>query len=218
MNTKRIIFWICFFVVLALIIWGLVVAMNKPAVGTTLGAPATVTSADHVIGSASAPVTLIEYSDFQCPACGMYYPLVERLLNEASTSVRLVYRHFPLPQHFNAPLAAYASESADRQGKFWEMYRLLFTNQKDWSDLSNIDAHVVFEKYAKSLNLDVSKFKADIDSDDVKARVMRDAQEGTTLGINSTPTFFVNGKSIVNPQDYESFKKLIEASPKGSAN
>ena len=100
MNIKRIIFWACFIIILGLIIWGLAVAMGKSATnGTLTSSPAPVTSADHILGSPNAPVTMIEYGDFECPACGAYYPLVKRLTDEASTTVRLVFRHFPLPQH-----------------------------------------------------------------------------------------------------------------------
>src|SRR5882762_8281446 len=99
MNTKRFFFWLCFVVVLGLIVWGLIVAMNKPAIGLNLGQAAPVTAADHVTGPANAKATLIEYGDFQCPACGVYAPLVERLMTEASTTLRVVFRHFPLTQH-----------------------------------------------------------------------------------------------------------------------
>ncbi|MEK7641947.1 MAG: DsbA family protein [Patescibacteria group bacterium] len=219
MNTKRIIFWLGFVVVFGLIIWGLVVAMNKPPVmGLNLGAPAPVTEADHVRGSADAPVTLIEYSDFQCPACAIYYPLVERLLSESTTTVRFVYRHYPLyPQpHKNAFIASQAAEAAGLQGKFWEMYQLLFDNQKSWENLPNTES--VFEGYATRIGLNTEAFKKDLASDSVKKRVQRDRDEGISLGVNSTPTFFVNGKAIVNPQSYEAFKKIIDDAARGDSN
>lgn len=211
MNIRRTVFWSCFLVVLALIVWGLAVALNKQqSAGPALGAPAPVTAADHVIGPASAPVTLIEYGDFQCPACGAYYSLVHRLVTEdASTTVRLVFRHFPLPQHLNAPLAADAAEAAALQGKFWPMYDLLYQNQATWSDID--DPHSIFVGYATELGLDIAKFKADIDSSDVKKAVADDLSEGQSLGINGTPTFFINGKAIVNPQSYDQFLSVIRA-------
>lgn len=220
MNIKRIIFWIVFLVVIALIIWGLAVAMNKTpgSGGPTLGEPTAVTLADHVKGVAEAPVTIIEYSDFQCPACAVYYPLVERVAAEASTTVRFVYRHFPLfpIPHKNSVIAAHASEAAAMQGKFWEMYRMLFDNQKLWE--TSDTAATVFEGYAERIGLNLTAYKKDVVSDAVKARVQRDRDEGDALGVNSTPTFFINGKSIVNPNSYEAFKTLIEEAARSTAN
>lgn len=218
MNIKRIIFWIVFLLVLAAIIWGLSVAMNKQPTTPTLGEPSQVTSADHVRGPDNALVTIIEYSDFQCPACAAYYPLVEKLVEEASTTVRFVYRHFPLypVPHKNAYIASQASEAASLQGKFWDMYRLLFTNQTAWENSDKASA--MFEEYAARIGLDMEKYKSDFDSSEVKARVQRDRAEGEALGVSGTPTFFVNGKAIVNPQGYEAFKAIIQSAAVGNLN
>jgi len=215
MNLKRIIFWASFLIILALILWGLVIAMNKPIASTHLISPAPVSASDHVTGPLNAPVTIIEYGDFQCPACGAYFPLVERLMKEASTTVRLVFRHFPLPQHANAMITAEASEAASLQGKFWDMYRLIYEHQNDWSNLA--DAHDVLYGYANQIGLDMVKFKADLDSSAVKDVIASDEAEGVNIGIDATPTFFVNGKAITNPQSYEAFKSLIEAAASGSS-
>lgn len=219
MNTKRIIFWASFIIILALIIWGLVVAMNKPVSnGPKLGVPSETSSTDHVAGSVSAPVTIIEYSDFQCPACALYYSIVEKLLSESSTTIRFVYRHFPLfpLPHKNSVIAAQASEAASLQGKFWEMYKMIFENQTSWENSDT--AAVIFEGYAESIGLNIPIYKKDIDSVEVKARVQKDRDEGEVLGINSTPTFFINGKAIVNPQGYEAFKALIETAALNTSN
>ena len=219
MHTKRIIFWASFIIILALIIWGLVVAMNKPvSTGPKLGTPADVTSSDHIRGAENAKVTIIEYSDFQCPACAAYYPLVERLINESSTTIRFVYRHFPLfpLPHKNAMIASQAAEAAGMQGKFWEMYRLLFENQTSWENSNTAEA--VFEGYAERIGLNLPAYKKDVDSPEIKARVERDRAEGQSLGINGTPTFFVNGKAIINPNGYEPFKALIESAAQAAAN
>jgi protein-disulfide isomerase len=218
MNTKRIIFWASFIIILGLIFWGLTVAMNKSSsgpTGSTLLPPAPVTSADHILGPKNAPVTMIEYGDFQCPACGAYYPLVKRLTEEASTTLRLVFRHFPLQQHANAPITADASEAAALQGKFWEMFDLIYAHQADWSTVA--DAHSIMDGYAEKIGLDMIKFKSDIDSAAVKASVDADAAEALKIGIDATPTFFVNGKAIANPQSYDAFKALIEAAASGSS-
>lgn len=214
MNTKRFFFWASFLVILGLIIWGLVVAMNKPAPGTDLGVPAPVTSADHILGSSTALVTVIEYGDFQCPACALYMPIVDRLYNESSTTMRLVFRHFPLPQHANAMGSALASEAASNQGKFWEMYRLIYAGQTDWSEKPVADATKVFIGYATDLGLDIAQFTKDMASAEAKSKVESQLAEGKALGINATPTFFVNGEAVVNPQGYEAFKALIDAAAK----
>ena len=208
MHIKRLVFWIVFFSILAMIVFGLNAAMNKQNHTGSLGAPAPVSSADHVEGPANAPVTIIEYSDFQCPACEMYYPVVEKLMTDNPTLVRLVYRHFPLPQHANARLAAAASEAAASQGRFWEMYRLLFSKHAEWTEVT--DPHAIFGGYAKSIGLDMAAFKAALDASSTAQVVESDLQEGEKLGIDSTPTFFVNGAAITNPQSYEAFKALVE--------
>ena len=218
MNTKRIFFWSGFIIILGLIIWGLIVAMNKP-VGTTgkiVGTPAPVSASDHIIGSTTAPVTIIEYSDFQCPACESYYYVLGKLLNESSSTIRLVYRQFPLPQHANAMLAAEASEAASIQGKFWEMYAMLFETPSEWTELP--DAHAKFESFATKIGLDVTKYKLDVDSAAVRASVEAMRSEGEKLGIDHTPTFFLNGKEIGNPQTYEEFKTIIQSAIASSTN
>ena len=216
MNTKRLTFWITFFAILALIVWGMIVAMNKPVKGTSLGSPAPVTSTDHVVGPANAPVTIIEYSDFQCPACEQYYGVVSRLMLESSTTVRLVYRQFPLAQHPNAIPAAMASEAAGAQGKFWGMYDQLFTNHTDWTELP--DPTSVFVGYAKHIGLDEAKFKQDLASSTLRNAILAEEAEGVSLGIDQTPTFFVNGKAIVNPQGYDEFKTIIDAAARAGSN
>jgi protein-disulfide isomerase len=218
MNTKRIIFWGIFIIILGLIVWGLSVAMNKSSSSSpSLGEPSPVTPADHILGPSNAPVTLLEFGDFQCPACGAYFPFVERLMKEASTTVRLVFRHFPLYPlpHPNALISAEAAEAAGLQGKFWEMYRMLYEHQSEWSDLP--DAHQAMYGYAQAIGLDMTKFKADLDSSAVNAAVMKDSNEAQSIGVNGTPTFFVNGKVIKTPQTYEALKALIEAAASGSS-
>jgi protein-disulfide isomerase len=216
MNTKRIFFWACFIIILVLVIWGLIVAMNKqPVTSGSGGTPPPVTTTDHVRGSATAPVTLIEYSDYQCPACEAYYPMVEQLWNESSSSLRMVYRNFPLPQHPNAVPAAVAAEAAANQGKFWEMYGLIFQNHLEWQDLS--DPEPVFVGYAGRIGLSMDKFKADVANKTGMTKIQADQDGGNQIGIDATPTFFVNGTAIANPQSYEQFKALIDAAAAGSS-
>ncbi len=217
MNTKRIIFWLGFVIVIGLIIWGLVVAMNKtPGSISKVGVPAPVTSTDDVEGSSSAPVTLIEYGDFQCPACSTYSFIIERLFNEASSTMRVVFRQFPLSQHPNAIPAAKAAEAAGVQGKFWDMYRLLYANQGDWALKPTAEANTIFDGYATTLKLDMTKFKADETSSATITKILAQQDEGTKIGIDHTPTFFVNGKEV-SPNTYEEFKTIIDAAATSSA-
>lgn len=209
MNTKRIIFWLCFVVVVGLIIWGMIAAGKKSAdINASLPLPDQITSSDWIRGSASSTVTLVEYSDFQCPACGAYFPLVERLVKENATTTRLVYRHFPLPQHANAIPASLASEAAGKQGKFWEMYDMIFSTQKDWE--ASTDSAKIFSGYAQKLGLDMTKYAADVASKEIKDKITASVAAGQKAGINSTPTFYVNGKKIQNPNSYEEFNKIID--------
>ena len=122
--------------------------------------------------------------------------------------VRFAYRHFPLPQHKNAKLAATVAEAAGKQDKFWEMHDLIFQNQSDWSEEKN--AAVIFAKYAQDLGFDLAQFQTDIASEEIKAKIENDYKSGVKAGVNSTPTFFLNGKKINNPRNYDEFKNAIE--------
>lgn len=152
---------------------------------------------------------LVEFSDFQCPACGLYYPLVRQMKEEFGDKLNVVYKHFPLSQlHRNANLAARASEAALNQGKFEEMHNMLFEKQTEWSASSQ--ALSLFTAYAVSLGLDKDKFLKDIDSSATYDKVNANYQEGVRLGVGGTPTFFLNGKKISNPTSYEQFKTIIQ--------
>ena len=122
--------------------------------------------------------------------------------------VRFAYRHFPLPQHKNAKLAATVAEAAGKQSKFWEMHDLIFQNQSAWSEEKN--AAILFAKYAQDLGLDLARFQTDIASDEIKAKIENDYQSGVKAGVNSTPSFFLNGKKMDNPRNYDEFKNAIE--------
>ncbi len=210
MNIRRLIIWFSFFITVGLIIWGLVAADRKSKrIVASVPLPSEVVATDHIRGSVSAPVTLVEYGDFQCPACGAFYPLVEKIRTEyGSSTLRFVFRHFPLAQHVNSVPAAEASEAAFKQGKFWEMYDILYIKQKDWSDV--LDPKTLFVGYARDLKLDTEKFSSDYDIKEVKDMINTSYLGAAKAGVNSTPTFFLNGVKI-SPQSYEEFKKLIDA-------
>ena len=164
---------------------------------------------DWVLGTSTAKVTIVEYLDFECEACGAYYPITTKIKEEYKDDVRLVIRYFPLPGHKNSRTAAYAVESAGKQGKFFEMYNILFTKQSEWSEqqMANQDQ---FEKYALEAGVNIEQWKKDVTSDEVKNRVEESYKEAMGLNLQGTPSFFLNGKRIQNPKGYESFKVLID--------
>lgn len=145
-----------------------------------------------VRGSPMAPITIVEYSDFECPYCGAAHPILARLLREHAGHIRLLFKHYPLSGHPHAMNAARAAEAARRQGKFWEMHDLLFENQ---GQLEQED----LERYAQQLGLDVERFKADLQSEDVQRRIEANRAEGREVGVQGTPTIFVNGRRFNEP-------------------
>jgi protein-disulfide isomerase len=163
---------------------------------------------DWVKGNREAKVVLIEYSDFQCPACAFYFPILKKLAGEFGEKIAIVYRHFPLSSiHPNAKAAAWAAEAAGKQGKFWEMHDLIFENQNEWKDKKNVEE--IFVNYAEKLNLNIDQFRADFSSKEIRQKVEDSYKNALRLGLNSTPTFFINGKKITNPRNYEDFKNII---------
>jgi protein-disulfide isomerase len=211
-NSKKIFSWAIFIIIVALVVWGLIAAQSKAnREQQAIVLPTQIaTSTDHIKGNATAPITLVEYGDFQCPACAMYHPVVAKILAEyGPNSVRFVFRHFPLSGHANAFPAAQAAEAASNQGKFWEMYDALYGRYDEW--VKATDPKAVFAVFAKDIGLDLVQFSADYDSDAVKEKVTNDYKGGSAGGINSTPSFFINGKKINNPDTYEEFKTIIDA-------
>lgn len=210
-TQKRIIIWFSAVLVVTIAAIGAYQVATGPRVELpkrdgSLSSP--VDANDWTKGSKTPKVTFVEYSDFECPACGAYHPLLEEMFAKYSNSISFTYRHFPLPQHKNALPAAYAAEAAGVQGKFWEMADMIFTNQIEWSE--STDAQSIFESYAQRLELDVTKFKADMTSDVTKANVEADVKSGMLSSIDHTPTFFINGKMVANPQSKEELNTLID--------
>jgi protein-disulfide isomerase len=140
-------------------------------------------------GAPMAKVTIVEFSDFQCPHCAAAHPELVRLLREFEGQVRLVYKYFPLSGHSRAAPAARAAEAARAQGKFWEMHDLLFEHQRELEDDD-------IRKYAQQLGLDMERFERDWNAEDTAQRVDADRQLGIKLGIEATPSFFVDGRSF----------------------
>ena len=169
----------------------------------TLAAP--VTETDHALGPADAPVTLVEYGDYECPDCLNAFPIVKRLIADFGPRLRFVFRNFPLSNvHPHASVAAQAAEAAAAQGKFWEMHDLLFENQRHLADLD-------LTRLALRLNLEPYRFNADVSGERFEKRVASDYASGVASGVTGTPTFFINGRRHTAPKDYESLKRAIEA-------
>ena len=156
-----------------------------------------------VKGSDSAKVTVVEFSDFQCPFCSRVNPTMDQIQKEYGDKVRIVFKHLPLGFHSKAPAAHAASEAAHRQGKFWEMHDAIFANQRELAP----DKYV---SYAEEMGLDVERFKRDVAAADVKKKVDADAKEAEELGVTGTPGFFVNGRFLSGAQPFPAFKKLID--------
>jgi NhaA family Na+:H+ antiporter len=147
----------------------------------------------HVRGNPSAPVTLEEFADFECGACGGYYPELKKIESEFGENLRVIFRENPLvPMHQHALLAAQAAEAAGLQGRFWEMHDKLYENQTKWKDV--MDLVPIFVDYAKQIGLNTDQFMKDLNGEKVATRIFQDGKRSHALGINSTPTFFVNGK------------------------
>ena len=150
-----------------------------------------------------AKVTIVEWSDFQCPFCGRVEPTLAQIMQNYGKDVRIAFKELPLPFHQYAHTAAEAALAAKAQGKFWEMHDLMFKNQQALDRAS-------LEKYAAQIGLNVEKFKADLDSHKWKEKVDAEMKEGNKIGANGTPNFFINGKNFVGAQPYEAFKTKVE--------
>ena len=171
---------------------------------TTLTQP--VSARDHVEGPADAPLTLVEYGDYQCPYCGAAYPVVKRLQNTLGKKMRFVFRNFPVTQlHPYALIAAETAEAAALQGKFWEMHDLLFEQQ------AFLKPDIIPE-WAKRIGLDLDKFGNDIKQGGVvEKRIKEDRQSGIRSGVNGTPTFYINGTRYDGSPDYDSLLAALES-------
>jgi protein-disulfide isomerase len=170
-----------------------------------------VRSFSHMAGNKNAKVTIVEFGDYQCPACFYAHSIVKEVLNayKDNNNVNFVFRNFPLSQHQNAMIAAEAAESAAAQGKFWEMHNMLYDNQNEWAESSK--PIEFFVRYAQSLGLDIAAFKIALEKHTYLSQVQSDESDGVSLGINSTPTFFVNSEALPSTPSVEEFKKLIDA-------
>lgn len=155
---------------------------------------------NHILGNPEAKNILVEFSDFECPACGAAYQELKKIEEKYKADLKIEYKHYPLPSHLNAYLAAEASECAGDQGMFWPYHDLLFDNQENFAknDLLN---------YAKTLNLDIARFTQCLDSHAARSIISQQIREGNDLKIKGTPTFFLNGEEI---EDWQNLDKILE--------
>jgi len=163
-----------------------------------------VSSADYIKGDKNAKLTLIEYSDFQCPYCSKHVPTIEKILQDYKGKVRVVFRHFPLSFHANAQKAAEAAECAGEQGKFWEMHDKMFADQSALS-IDNLKSD------ARTLGLNTSKFNDCLDSGKYTDKVKKQMAEGSAGGVTGTPATFVGDQLVKGAVPYETFKAVVES-------
>lgn len=207
MNSETKLFF-GIILVTVVIIGGAVFAFSKPTNAPKINQELLVRRDSPKIGSPSATVTLVDFGDFQCSACGAYYPVVKKLMETYKDSLALVFRHFPLPSHANALSAARAAEAAGIQGKFWEMHDKLYETQQDWSAEKNPTE--IFVGYAKEFSLNAEQFMKDMESRQVQKRIDNDVVDANTIGVNATPTFFLNNIKIENPASLKDFENIIK--------
>lgn len=194
-------------IILAIIlIFGGIVYFNNRSDSNSTASPS-----NHVEGNNTKGVTLVEYGDYQCPACESYYPIVKEVVAKYKDQIQFQFRNLPLTQiHQNAFVGARAAEAAALQNKFWEMHDMLYENQDTWSESS--DPASYFYKYATELGLNLDQFKKDYASSKVNDTINADLNAFKKTGAQqATPTFFLNGKKIDTTASVDSFSKQIDA-------
>lgn len=159
------------------------------------------------VGPVEPKVTLVEFSDYQCPFCAGAQTTVDALIAKYPDQLQFIYRHFPLSQHRNAVPAAEAAEAAGSQGKFWEMSNLIFEKQAEWSEVS--DPLPIFQQYAQELALNLEQFNKDMSEHTYQAKILQGVADGNAIGVNSTPSFYLNGEKFTGA--YNALPAAIEA-------
>lgn len=196
--------------VVAIIGGAVIISNNKDEGSNTTGAPS-----QNYYGQEEGVITVVEYADFECPACGSFFPIVSQVKEEFKDQIRFEFRHFPLVQiHQNAQAAHRASQAAANQGKFWEMHDLLFQNQQTWNGQATANPAGIFEGYARQIGLDMTQYQADVNSSDVLATINADIALGKEVNVTGTPTFVIDGKKIEDTNSLasvESFSSAIQA-------
>ncbi|MCG8374071.1 MAG: DsbA family protein [Balneolales bacterium] len=196
------------FFLFSIILLSTTFCQKAESTNTNTSEPVSSVAVDQVSPEITAKVTVVKYSDYQCPACAHYYSYVKQLKQDFGDDVHVVTKHFPLNQHPYAQVASRAAEASKKQGKYNEFHELIFAGQQQWSQGN---AEAIFIGYARSLDMDIDMFTADMNSADMNRIVVADRREGIEMGVNSTPTFFINGNKIENQNSYEEFKTIVES-------
>ncbi len=178
-----------------LVFAGIIWLASKSTTGDTISADILIKPDSQKIESAGAKVVLVEFGDYQCPACRAVNPLVNQILKDYKGKITFVFRNFPLPQHQYAVISAESAEIAGDQGKFWEMHDMIYEHQDEW--VSSKTPKDLFIQYAKNLGMNVDEFKKSLDADKYSDKIERDRNDGDSINVDATPTFFVNGHKLV---------------------
>jgi len=190
---------------------GFLISRNNQVATTPVSKDQLIRPTSHSTVNPNAKVNIVEFGDYQCPACAVAYPVVKDILvsYKNNPQVNFVFRNFPLPQHQYAPLASEVAEAAGAQGKYWEMHDLLYANQDAW--VNTTDPMPILIGYATQLKMDVNKFKSEVAANKYADVISQDTQDANALGINSTPTFFINGIKEVGISSVADFKARIDS-------
>lgn len=187
---------------LAFFAYAVIISKQKHA------APVVISSSGWVTGNPKGKVTVTEFGDFQCPACGAFEPIFQQVIKDYGKKAKIVFKQFPLKSvHPNAMAAAIASEAAGKQGKFWQYHDILYAHQDEWAPLA--DPTQKFLSYAKSLKLDTEQFSKDVTDNKISAKIDADENEGIQIGVNSTPTIYINGVLQEN-RSYSALKSTLD--------
>lgn len=203
-------------VIVLIVVIAVIVRLSTPSTATPSAADTTASPSaplvrddTHILGTpGTSGVTVVEFLDFECEACGAFYPYVEQLRKDYAGDVTFAFRYFPLPGHGNARNAAAAVEAAARQDQLETMYQRMFTTQAQWGERGTDSQADRFRGYAKSLGLDMSQYDRDVASKSVRDRIQQDVTDGAALGVQSTPSFFVDGE-LVQLSTYDDLEQAI---------
>lgn len=210
---KTISYWAFGVLIVILGIWALIAFSQGTTTTTTASIKLPAVTSKDFQSNPGGKVTLVEYADFECPACKAYYPLIKQLQAQYGNNLHVVYRMFPLKTiHPNAVSSGKAAYAASLQGKFWEMHDKLFDTQDSWAGLS--DPESTFISYAKGLGLNTDTFTKDYESSAADTLMNTSYDQATNIGLNATPTFFLQGQKIADPSSFNDFQSLINAALK----
>lgn len=211
-KKNRLLLWSAVGVVLIAVVFAMVKLAQAPSNGGVTTLPANILESvqddEWIRDSRTASTTLIEYGDFECPACASYHPVLKQIHEEYGDRIRFVFRHFPLPVHRNSRIAARAAEAAGAQGKFWEMHDALFETQAEWTGKSN--AQSLFSDYARALGLDMERFERDMRSTEIGRKIDDAYKSGLRYGVDATPSFFINNTRHILSSSAD-LKKALDA-------